>query len=143
MSSLEVGILTVIGFIPLYADLVIRWRERHRLNFELLRFFDDIGDNWLLRIYKPDKPILRCSVTCDGFKLPWTDKGQGHYEKFIDAMGGGNVEIPKGTAKSDSKVVVRDGEKIIREKLFKDIDIVDELKPTADELNALGISSSG
>lgn len=145
MSSLEVGMLvvTVIGFIPLYADWVRRWRKRHEVNFKFLRFFNHLGDDWLLRIYKPDKPIVRCSVTCDGVKLPWTDKGQDHYEKFIDAMGGGNVEISKGTEKRDSKVVVRDGEKIIQKKLFKDIPIVDEIKLTPDELNALGISSSG
>jgi hypothetical protein len=143
MLNLEVWILiaTVIGFVPLYADLVIRWRERHRLNFHLLRFFDYLGDKWLLRIYKPDKPITRCSVELDNVGLSWTDKGEGHYEKFIDAMGGGNVEIPKGTEKKNSKIIVRDGKKTIWKMMFQDVPEVDELKLTTDELNALGVQN--
>jgi hypothetical protein len=131
MSSLEVGILvtTVIGFIPLYADLVIRWRERHRLNFLLLRFHEGsdkpIESSWSIRILHPEKAIEKCSVSYDSVKLPWWDKPEPYYENFLYAMGGGNVRIPKGTEKENATVVVRDNKKIIRKKKFKDIPIVD------------------
>lgn len=131
MSNLEVGMLvaTVIGFIPLYADLVIRWKERHRLSFLFLRFNErsdkPIESNWSIRILHPDKAIEECSVSFDGTKLAWWDKPEPYYEKLIHAMGGGNLRIPKGIEREDAEVIVRDGKKIIRKKKFKDIPIVD------------------
>lgn len=129
MSSLEVEILvtTIIGFIPLYADLVIRWRERHRLNFLFLRFrnYSDPESNWSIRILHPDKAIEKCSVSFDGVKLAWWDKPEPYYEKLIYAMSGGNLQIPKAIEKENAEVIVRDGNKIIRKKKFKDISIVD------------------
>ena len=128
MSSLEVGILvtTVIGFIPLYADLVIRWRERHQINFSLLRFYSVGYSCWGIKILHPEKAIEKCSVSYDGARLPWRDKPRECYEEFIGAMSGGIVSIPEGTEKEDAEVVVRDGKKIIRKKKFKDIPMVDE-----------------
>ena len=73
----------------------------------------------------PDKPIEKCSVSYDGAKLPWWDNLQElYYERFIPAMSGGNVRIPKGIEKEDAEVVVRDGKNIIKKEKFKDMAIV-------------------
>ncbi|MGA2308051.1 MAG: hypothetical protein ABSG57_00710 [Candidatus Bathyarchaeia archaeon] len=104
-------------------------KESLKSQFSLLRFQEEsdkpIKSSWSIRILQNDRPIEKCSVTYGGVKLPWWDKlDEPHYEEFINTMSGGNVRIPKGIENEDSRVVVRDGKKTIREKIFKDIPIV-------------------
>ena len=40
-------------------------------------------------------------------------------------MSGGNLLIPKGIEKDSAMVIVKDGNKVIRKRLFKDIPIVE------------------
>ena len=138
MSSFEVWglviatvslIVGVAGLVPLYVD----FRSRRKIGFKLLRFqeFSDkpIESIWSIRILHPNKPIERCSVSFNGTKLPWWDNQKElYYEKFIDAMSGGNVRVPKGIEKDNSTVEVKDEgralSKRIRKRKFKDIQMV-------------------
>lgn len=136
MLSLEVWILiaSVVGFIPLYLDLLWRVKEHNKIDFKLQRFQDflkppnqgTIVIMWSIRILHPNKPIKRCSVSYNGVKLLWSNNpNEPPYEKFIDAMSGDNMRVPKGTEKDDAIIVVRDGKKIIQKPIkFKDIPIV-------------------
>jgi hypothetical protein len=131
MSTLEISTLlvTVCGLIPLYVDLLLRIRERNKIDFKLLRyqeFYDKPATaTWGIKILHPNKSIDRCSVSYDSEKLPWWDNpNQPYYERFIDAMSGGNVLVPRGKEKDDAVVVVRDGKRIIRKKRFRDLPIV-------------------
>jgi hypothetical protein len=117
----------VIGFIPLYLDLIWRAKERNKIELKLLRFPEqtlDFDTVWYIRILHPSKPIEHCSVSYNGVKLSWSDMVLDHYEKYIDAMSGDNIQLPKGIPKEDAIVVVRDGQKILRKKRFRDIPIV-------------------
>jgi len=59
-------------------------------------------------------------------KLPWSEKpNELCYEKLIYQMSGGNLLIPKGIEKDSAMVIVKDGNKVIRKRLFKDIPIVE------------------
>ena len=65
MSALEIGILiaTVVGFIPLYVDLVMRTREQ-KPHFKFYRSLskttDPIETNMSITVLHPDKVIENC-----------------------------------------------------------------------------------
>lgn len=100
-----------------------------RTDFSLLRFREEshmpIESSWSIRILHPERPIEKCSITYEGTRLPWWDKHEPYYEKFIDRLSGGNVRIPKGTEREDIRVIVWDGKKIIKDEIFGDIPVVD------------------
>ncbi len=140
MSSLEFWslVVTAIGVVVAAIGLIPQFKHvRHRkkeisdssVDFSLLRFKEPtdkpVESIWSIRVLHPNKPIEKCSVSYDGSKLPWWDKlTDPDYEKFIDRMGGGNVRIPKELKNEKAMVIVKDGNKIIRQKRFDKLPIV-------------------
>jgi len=121
--------LLAASLIPLYVDLILRWKERHRISFSLQRFSEEakkpIESNWGIRILHPNGPLEKCMVFYDGAKLPWWDKeNECYYERFIPRGGGGNVRIPKGAEKEEARIIVKDGKTTILKRKFREIPIV-------------------
>ena len=120
MSTLEIGILvtTVVGFIPLYADLVIRLKEQ-KIHFKFYRSLpkttDPIETNMSITILHPDKIIENCQISYNGNFIP-NKKVNGvlQYQKYIDVMGGEVFRIPAGTENEEAIVILKDGKKKLR-----------------------------
>lgn len=120
MSALEVGILaaTIIGFVPLYIDLVIRMREQ-KPHFKFYRSFskttDPIDTNMSITVLHPDKVIENCQITYNGNLLPCRIiNGVIQYQKYVDVMGGEVFRIPAGNEDEEAIVIVKDGKKKLR-----------------------------
>jgi hypothetical protein len=137
MLSLEIWILiaTVVGFVPLYIDLIWRMKERDKIDFKLLRFrkiyqaLDDpkhTEDRWNIRILHPNKPIEHCSVWYNNERLGWDKKEEPYYETFIDTMSGGNIKLPIGIDVGNANISIKNGKRTIKKTKLLDIPVVPE-----------------
>jgi hypothetical protein len=120
MSALEAGLLaaTIIGFVPLYIDLVLRMREQ-KPHFKFYRSIsettDPIDTKMSITVLHPDKVIENCQVTYNGNLLPCRKiNGVIQYQKYIDVMGGEVFRIPAGREDEEATVIVKDGKKKLR-----------------------------
>ncbi len=82
---------------------------------------EPIDSDWAIRILHPDRPIEKCRVLYNNTQLPWWNKKEPYYEKFILVGGGGNARIPKGDIDDEAEVKVMDGKKTLRKVKFKDL----------------------
>ncbi|MDD2665599.1 MAG: hypothetical protein PHD13_02310 [Methanocellales archaeon] len=129
MISFEVIALViyVVGFIPLYIDLILRRRES-RISFVLQRLKEPIKkpveSNWGIRILHPNKHIERCMVFYDDDPLPWWDKEECYYERMIVPNGAGIVRIPRDIEKENVEIRIKDGKQNLKKRKFKEIPIV-------------------
>ena len=119
-------IVSIIAAIPLYVDLVFRWR-RNRLDFELERFQED--SFWNVRVLHPTKAIEHCSVFLDKNPLSLGNTIDRATEVKVPKGGGANFQIPKtlnpfGGVLKESTVTIKDGKKVLRKRKFRDIPAV-------------------
>jgi hypothetical protein len=128
MSDIEI-ILAILAFIPLYLDLAVRFWKRDKINFLILRVHTEsrkpIESSWTIRILHPNRAIEKCSVFVDGVKIPWSgNPNELRYEGVIYQSGGENFLIPKGIEKDSATVIIKDGNKVLRKRRFKDIPLI-------------------
>lgn len=118
-------LVSIVGLIPLYIDLILRLRKERKIEFIVERFFEPtkkpVDSDWGIRILHPNKPIEKCSVLYNDDLIPWSDKDQPYYERRFVAMGGGNVRVPKAKEKEDAEIKIQNNKKILRKVKFKDL----------------------
>ena len=119
------NILYFFGLLPLYIDLILRFKDRNKIEFIVEKFYEPsekpVISDWKIRILHPNKPIEKCSVLYNNIQLPWWDKNQPYYERRFVEMGGGNVCIPKTIQKEDAKIIIKNGKKTLRTVKFSDL----------------------
>ncbi|MCP8311339.1 MAG: hypothetical protein L6M37_00100 [Candidatus Methylarchaceae archaeon HK02M1] len=129
MSLEIVGLIAILIFLGvLFYYYITKIRNERKIDFELLKakdkILEPIESNWSIRILKPTNIIEKCKVFYDDIPLPWgknTDDYMYIYEKYFGIGEGGNALIPKGIEKDDAIVVVKDGNKTLRKRKFKDL----------------------
>jgi hypothetical protein len=119
--------IAVIAVIPLYIDLIQRWRSRSGIEFELEKFYeasaDPVESLWSVRILHPSKAIDHCKVFLGDTPLPFWDshRDRPNYDKKIRASGGANVRIPETIRNDDVQVIVKNREKTLMRMRLADI----------------------
>ncbi len=104
-----------------------------KIEFALGKFHEStnvpVDSDWSIRILHPNKFIEKCSILLNNEKLPWWNKKERYYERYIPVGGGGNVRIPKDKFTDDvlqeAKGEVRDDKTVLREFKFKDLVLMD------------------
>jgi hypothetical protein len=120
-------VIAIAAVIPLYIDLVGRYRNRARIEFELEKFYEANNDYFAslygLRVLHPNKVIDHCQVFLDSQPLPWWDSPKSSliYDHKFPIGGGGNVRVPEAARRDDAVVIVRDGQKTLRKARFGEI----------------------
>ena len=119
--------VSVLGLVPLYIDMIGRYRSRNKIVVELEKFFEannDIVESlYGVRIFHPTKAIEHCKVYLNDNQLPWWDSthARPNYDRKIPASGGGNVRVPEVIRRDDAIVVVKNGKKTLKKMKFSDI----------------------
>lgn len=127
MVSLDVLalIVSIVGFIPLYIDLILRHIERNKIDFIIEKYYEPtnkpVESEWGIRILHPNKPIEKCIVMYNNSQLPWWDKDEPYYERRFVINGGGNVRIPKAIQKERAEIRVLNGKKTLRAEKFEEL----------------------
>jgi hypothetical protein len=97
--------------------------------FDLLKFQEHVNSpiesNWSLRILHPKRSILRCTVQLGNTKLPFWDKPNQYFEKYIPEYGGANVRIPTDLIPDGENATITNGKTVLISRAFKDIPEVD------------------
>ena len=123
-------VVSIGAIIPLYLDYFARRAEKRRIDLEVERVKYDstspIESEWTIRIVHPTKAIEHCSVEiqwANGAKdwLPIGDRTTKIYDIKIPKGDGLSFRVPKGSEPSISKIIVKDGEKTIFKRNFRDL----------------------
>ncbi len=123
-TSLYIAIIAlligVLGLPPLYKEMFDRRKERNKVTFTFEKFMEN-GDTFL-RVHNPDKLIRHLIIFCDGTPcLPKDNPSKsGRFDIQIVVGGGANFALPN-YFNSQSKIVVKDGDKKLEEFIFKNI----------------------
>jgi hypothetical protein len=119
--------VAIVAVIPLYVDLILRWRADKDIDFELERFYeksaDPVESTESVRVLHPNRAIDHCKIYLDDEALPFWDshRERPNYEKKIRASGGANVRIPESLLNDDAYVTVKDGERTLRRMRLREV----------------------
>jgi hypothetical protein len=120
-------IVSVVAVIPLYIDLIGRYRSKDKIEFELEKYYEPnitfFEGLYMMRVLHPNKPIDHCQILISGQKLPFWDSKKENpiYDHKITTGGGANVFVPETLRKDDAVVEVKDGKKSLKKAKFGEI----------------------
>ena len=118
-------VVSILGLIPLYMDLIRRILKERRIEFIVERFYEPtkkpVDSDWGIRILHPNKFIEKCIILYNKTPLPWSGDGEPYYERRIVANGGGNVRIPKVIQKEGVEIRIKNGKKTLKTVKFEDL----------------------
>ena len=120
-------VVSILGFIPLYIDLIRRILKERRIEFIVERFYEPtkkpVDSDWGIRILHPNRPIEKCIVLYNNTPLPWSDDDEPYYERRFVVMSGGNVRVPKAIQKEGVEIRIQNGKKTLKKVKFEDLHI--------------------
>ena len=120
-------VVSILGFIPLYIDLIRRILKERRIEFIVERFYEPtkkpVDSDWGIRILHPNRPIEKCIVLYNNTPLPWWDDDEPYYERRFVVTSGGNVRVPKAIQKEGVEIRIQNGKKTLKKVKFEDLHI--------------------
>lgn len=127
MVDILIIVVSILGFIPLYIDLIMRLLKERRIEFIVERFYEPtkkpVDSDWGIRILHPNRPIEKCIVLYNNTSLPWWDDDEPYYERRFVVMGSGNVRVPKAIQKEGVEIRIQNGKKTLKKVKFEDLHI--------------------
>jgi len=115
------------GLIPLYIVLILRLKDRNKIEFIIERFKEPtqkpVDSDWGIRILHPNRHIEKCIVLYNKERLPWWGNDHPYYERRILSNGGGNVRVPKAIQKEGAEIKIQNGNKTLKKIKFEDLHV--------------------